>query len=236
MRRPWTMILDFDGTITTRDADVVIAEAVLDDAHHGLITQLLTDYEQLRITTAQYFRRYLERLQLTPRQFATHARHVPLRPGFGELMAWCEAQQIEMHVASEGLDVYIAPILSSAGAGDLPRSCNVAHWDGARYHVAPAPDGEPCARCLTCKGALVRRLQATGRSVALVGNGASDLCGARHADLVIARDSLATHCRRESIPHTTWATFADVRAALAPLTTGPTAPGVVDSADASDAT
>jgi len=214
MDNRWTVILDFDGTITVRDADVVIAEAVLDDERLGIIHGLLTDYEQLRITTAQYFERYLDTLGLTPGEFAAHGASVVLRPGLVEFMAWCEAEQIELLVASEGLDVYIKPILAAAGAGHLPLSCNLARWDGTRYQLVPAPDGESCTRCLTCKGALARRLKAAGRSVVMLGNGASDLCGARHADLVLARDSLLLHCERESIAHVRWTTLADARACV----------------------
>jgi 2,3-diketo-5-methylthio-1-phosphopentane phosphatase len=214
MRTPWTLVLDFDGTLTTRDADVVIAEAVLGPAQRGFIDQLIRDYEALRVTTAEYFERYLERLGLTPAGFAARVDAVELRPGLGALLAWCEAEGVLVHVASEGLDVYIRPILARAGAGALPLTCNAARWDGARFHVETAPQGEPCARCLTCKGALVRHLQAVGQRVALVGNGASDLCGARHADLVCARDSLRAHCAEAALPHVVWSTFEDVRAAL----------------------
>lgn len=209
------LILDFDGTITTRDADVVIAEAVLSSQERGFIDQLIADYEALELTTAEYFGRYLARLQLSPDQFASHAHQVELRPGLGELLAWCEAERIRVLVASEGLDIYIAPILAAAGASGVDLHCNVARWDGARYHLSPAPDGESCERCVTCKGALVRRLLSEGHHVTLVGNGASDLCGARHAHQTLARDSLAIHCQRESIRHTPWTTFADVRDALA---------------------
>jgi len=208
------MIIDFDGTITTRDADVVIAEAVLGARHHRFIDQLLTEYEQLRITTAEYFQRYLERLGLPPAGFVSHARRVSLRPGLDELITWCASAHIDVHVASEGLDIYIAPILAAAGVSNLPLTCNVARWNGVRYHVTGALDGKSCDRCLTCKGELTRRLKAAGRKVALVGNGASDLCGARHADLVIARDSLADHCRREHIAQVEWSTFEHVREAF----------------------
>ncbi len=216
MPSPWTIILDFDGTITTRDADAVIADSVLGPNAPGFIEPLSADYEQLRLTTAQYFERYLERLQLTPDRFAAEAVRVPLRAGIADLVAWCAAESVDVHVASEGLDVYIEPILAAAGLGHLALSCNVAHphTHGGGYRVDRAPDGESCDHCLTCKGALARRLKAAGQKVALVGNGASDLCGARHADLVFARDSLTAHCVRESIAHVDWSTFAEVQQRL----------------------
>lgn len=136
---------------------------------------------------------------------------MPLRPGFADLFAWCESQRIDLHVASEGLDIYIEPILAATGNTSLTLTCNVARWDGHQYLVSKAADGVSCARCLTCKGELTLRLQRAGRRVALVGNGASDLCAARHADLVLARDTLAQHCQRESIAYVEWSTFEQVR-------------------------
>jgi 2-hydroxy-3-keto-5-methylthiopentenyl-1-phosphate phosphatase len=56
--------------------------------------------------------------------------------------------------------------------------------------------------------------------VALVGNGASDLCAARVADLVLARDTLAALCRAEGIPHVAWRDLAEVRAALGTAVAG----------------
>jgi 2-hydroxy-3-keto-5-methylthiopentenyl-1-phosphate phosphatase len=212
--RAQTLILDFDGTLTPRDADVVIAEAVLGEQDPEFIAQLFADYEALRLTTLEYFQRYLARLRLSPAQLAERAARVPLRPGWGSLLRWCEDQDVEVHVASEGLDVYIEPVLGAAGVSGLSLFCNRAQWDGAGYRVTPDPRARSCQRCLSCKGALVRRLRATGRSVVLVGNGASDLCGAREADQVLARDTLAEHCAREAIAYVPWSTLEDVREAL----------------------
>jgi 2,3-diketo-5-methylthio-1-phosphopentane phosphatase len=213
----WTLILDFDGTLTPRDADVVIAEAVLGEQDPEFIAQLFADYEALRLTTSEYFQRYLARLRLSPAQLAEQAARVPLRPGLESLLSWCEDQGLEVHVASEGLDVYIEPVLDAAGVGGLSLFCNRAQWDGTGYRVTPDPRARSCQRCLSCKGALVRRLRATGRSVVLVGNGASDLCGAREADRVWARDTLAEHCGREAIAYRSWTTLAEVREALVAL-------------------
>jgi len=212
-----TLILDFDGTLTPRDADVVIAEAVLGEQDPEFIAKLFADYEALRLTTLEYFQRYLARLRLSPAQIAERAARVPLRPGLGSLLKWCADHGWEVHVASEGLDVYIEPVLGAAGVGGLSLFCNRARWDGAGYHVTPDPRARSCDRCLSCKGALVRRLRETGRSVVLVGNGASDLCGAHEADRVLARDTLAEHCVRECIAYQPWSTLAEVREALVAL-------------------
>jgi 2-hydroxy-3-keto-5-methylthiopentenyl-1-phosphate phosphatase len=119
-----------------------------------------------------------------------------------------------VRVVSEGLDAYVLPVLARMGAPEVEVSCNrlVEGPGGAR--ILPPPDGEPCARCLNCKGAHARRGRAGGMRVAIVGNGASDLCAAREADLVLARDTLALLCRAEGIPCQPWDDLAEVRAAI----------------------
>ena len=79
----------------------------------------------------------------------------------------------------------------------------------------PPADAGSCERCLSCKGVQVRRARAEGFRVAICGNGASDLCGAREADLVLARDILRAHCEREGIEHVPWEALREVRDAMA---------------------
>ena len=47
-----------------------------------------------------------------------------------------------------------------------------------------------------------------------MGDGVSDRFGARYADVTFAKDHLAEHCRRESIPFLPYGNFDDVRRAL----------------------
>jgi 2-hydroxy-3-keto-5-methylthiopentenyl-1-phosphate phosphatase len=54
--------------------------------------------------------------------------------------------------------------------------------------------------------------------VAFVGDGVSDRFGARYADVTFAKDALAEHCRRESIPFFPYEHFEDVRRTLSQLT------------------
>jgi 2,3-diketo-5-methylthio-1-phosphopentane phosphatase len=221
--RPWRLLLDFDGTITWRDADFEIADALLPPGRERAYEPLARRYERLELSLVAYFHAYLELLGATPEQIRRQAEQVAVRPGLGELLATCDALGLEVVVVSEGIDLYVEPILAAAGFAHAAVSCNRAVYsrgsggngaDGAGWQVRPPADGEPCERCLNCKGVHARRARAAGQRVAIVGNGASDLCGARAADLVIARDTLARHCDAEGIPYRPWTTFEHVAAAL----------------------
>jgi 2-hydroxy-3-keto-5-methylthiopentenyl-1-phosphate phosphatase len=204
MAQQWVLLLDFDGTITEYDADYALADAALGKKAKDIYGPLARAYENLEIGTLQYFEGYLKGLALTPEQIDTHIKSVEVRNGFRFLLESCRDADVPVTIVSEGLDVYIEPILREEGVDSYDLSCNRAIYNGGKFEVKPARDAEPCERCLNCKGPHVLRWKAAGKKVALIGNGASDLCGAQKADLVIARDTLLEHCCRKGIPHEKW--------------------------------
>ncbi len=214
MPERWMVLVDFDGTLTERDADFLVADALLPEPMAGAYMPLARAYERLELDTAGYFAGYLELLGRDPEDLARVARGIPLREGARELFQWLDESAVASKIVSEGLDVYIAPALEASGLGHVPLSCNRWVAPYSEHRVVGAPDASPCDRCLSCKGTHVRRAKAQGYRVAVVGNGASDLCAAREADLVLARDSLAEHLRAEGRAFVPWATMADVRGAL----------------------
>ena len=75
------------------------------------------------------------------------------------------------------------------------------------------PFADPaCDDCGNCKAQHVRRYQAQGCRVVLVGDGASDRHGALAADEVFARRGLRDWCRANGIAHTPFEDFRDVAA------------------------
>ncbi|MBM4319001.1 MAG: HAD-IB family phosphatase [Deltaproteobacteria bacterium] len=213
---PWLVLVDFDGTLTATDGDFLVADALLGPERQGAYRPLAEAYDRLEISLAEYFAGYLALLGLDdPRPaIARVAATIQLRPGAAELLAWCRREGLMLRIASEGLDVYLQPALAAAGLGDVEVSCNRLVVEQGRCRVVPADGAEPCGRCLSCKGSIVRRAHAEGLRVAIVGDGASDLCAARQAELVLARGSLQAHCRREGIPFLPWETLEEVGALL----------------------
>jgi 2-hydroxy-3-keto-5-methylthiopentenyl-1-phosphate phosphatase len=62
-----------------------------------------------------------------------------------------------------------------------------------------------------CKCKIAEELSANvGGPVILVGDGKSDYCLAKHADIVFAKGKLITHCEQENIPFHRFQTFAEV--------------------------
>jgi 2-hydroxy-3-keto-5-methylthiopentenyl-1-phosphate phosphatase len=84
---------------------------------------------------------------------------------------------------------------------------------GRRPGDAEFPFADPaCDECGNCKAQHVRRFQALGHRVVLVGDGGSDRHGALAADEVLARGSLREWCRENGVAHTAVDDFRDVAA------------------------
>jgi 2,3-diketo-5-methylthio-1-phosphopentane phosphatase len=214
VHKRWYVFIDFDGTLTTRDADFTLADLVLGERGVDAYKDNAAAYERLELSLRQYFEHYLSLMNVPPQRFVELCQSIELRSDAESFVSWCRRQALEVRVVSEGLDIYIHPLLKRLGLTAKDVTCNRAIYDGATYSVVPALEAHSCARCLTCKGVLVKAAQERGFATVIVGNGASDLCGAKHAQLVFARDSLVSHCDDAGIAFYAWENFADVRRVL----------------------
>jgi 2-hydroxy-3-keto-5-methylthiopentenyl-1-phosphate phosphatase len=53
--------------------------------------------------------------------------------------------------------------------------------------------------------------------VVYIGEGYSDRCPSRYADVIFAKDDLLNYCRTENIPCIAWRSFADVQKRFAAM-------------------
>ncbi len=133
-------------------------------------------------------------------------------PAFPALAAELRAIGVEVEIASDGFDYYIARMLAAAGVADTPYIANhMGFRDGAIQLDFPH-EGEGCGHCGTCKGAAVRRAHQRGRRVAYVGDGLSDICAAEVADVLFAKGKLAAHCDTRGLTYHPFDSMSDVRA------------------------
>lgn len=204
------LLIDFDGTVTCRDSELYVADRLLDDAGKRVLAELVADYEGLRIGLSEYYDRYFTLMDLERRQWQSLVEQVPWRADFPLFIQACRKRAVDVMILSEGLDLFIVPLLNEMALADIPLSCNRIDWARGRPRVVPAWDAVACDRCLNCKGVHARKFLDKGRSVGLIGNGASDLCAAREVKLTFARDQLACLCRQEGIAFVPWHDFADI--------------------------
>jgi hypothetical protein len=121
-----------------------------------------------------------------------------------------------MGALSDGLDLYIAPILHRTVPEPVQFVSNRAVVDPNDRTLRiefPHANAE-CDRCACCKRNIMLNGTPDEDVLVYVGEGYSDRCPAGYADVVFAKDALQTYCREQNISYIPYRTFHDVRRSL----------------------
>ncbi len=198
------LFLDFDGTISERDAIDVLLEAFADPQW----LDIEEDWQVGRIGSRECLRAQMALVRATRAEVNTLLDSIKVDRGFGELLETCASHRVPVHIVSDGFDSCIERILTGAG----PRVARALDYVRVfSSHLVSAGGGwqvefpffsEPCAHgCATCKPAVMRFLNPTGARAIFVGDGLSDRYAAQTADLVFAKGKLADYCRQANLSY-----------------------------------
>lgn len=200
-------IIDFDGTLAVHDT----VDAILDrfaDKSWELVEQ---DWLQGKISAVECMTQQIRMVRADNVTLENFFRGIQLDASF--LPFYLHVRHFaSVAIVSDGLDHAIKIATRNAALPELPIYAN-------RLHFAPDgiditfPHRQPdCAGGNgVCKCAIANGLAAeAGEPIVLVGDGKSDACLARSADVVFAKGSLTKYCEQEGIRHHRFQTFADV--------------------------
>jgi 2-hydroxy-3-keto-5-methylthiopentenyl-1-phosphate phosphatase len=210
------LFLDFDGTISERDAIDAILESFADP--RWLFIE--EEWKSGRIGSRACLKEQIALVRATRAELDALLDSIELDAGLNVLLQTCASHQIPTHVLSDGFDYCIQRILSRQANDFVRRSLHVcaSHLEpqGAHLWRAEFPFFQQgCAHgCATCKPAVMRLLNSSRAATIFVGDGLSDRYAAASADLVFAKNSLAAYCRKEQIPYVAYDNLGDVAARL----------------------
>jgi 2-hydroxy-3-keto-5-methylthiopentenyl-1-phosphate phosphatase len=214
------VFLDFDGTITIRDA----TDAILDAFADGAWLEIEAAWVAGTIGSRECLAAQIELVTATGDQIDALLDGIAVDPGLGSLLDMCAAARARVHIVSDGFDYCIERILRRPHQDLLAKLTGSQivssrlRRDGVRWRATFLDPPEPCAHgCATCKPAAMARLNATGALTVFVGDGISDRHAARCADMVFAKDKLASFCEHASIPYAPFDTLSAVATDLARL-------------------
>jgi 2,3-diketo-5-methylthio-1-phosphopentane phosphatase len=205
------LFLDFDGTITCRDAVDVILETYADPKWLALEA----DWRAGRIGSRDCLQAQMSLVRATRSQLDALLDSIPVDHGLINLFALCAAEKIPAHIISDGFDYCVNRILGRAlnGQRSYIKSVCASHLDisahpwRTKFPYFQQSCGHGCA---TCKPAVMRLLNPSTAPAIFVGDGLSDRFAVESADLVFAKKELAGYCRANSIAHIDYKALNDV--------------------------
>ncbi len=206
---------DFDGTIALDDIGSRLFRTFAGPKANEIVVHLLngtiTARECLTQECGAVESATLSELEQFVDQFS-------LDPAFGSFVDFCRHRSIPVVVLSDGLDFYVERLLRKDGLGDLPYFSN--HLEvveqGPLTKLVPSfpyTDAE-CLVCGNCKRNHLLTFSGDDDIIVYVGDGISDRCPVRYADIVFAKGHLIRYCQDQNITYHEFRTFDDVRRRL----------------------
>lgn len=200
---------DFDGTATQRD----VGYHLFRHFSGGRNDALLPDWKAGRLTTRDVLRLEAEMVRATPDEIISFVDQFELEPTFAPFVEACRVAEVSLTILSEGMDLYIKRLLARAGLDHLTVYSNTGHPENGGLRMEFPHKTRSCEGCGNCKAARIEEYRAATNSTApvvFIGDGYSDACGARAADIVFAKKDLKLYCRDEAILYHDFVNFQDV--------------------------
>jgi 2-hydroxy-3-keto-5-methylthiopentenyl-1-phosphate phosphatase len=218
------IFIDFDGTITRRD----VGDAMFERFGGPQCTQIIEEYRQERISAAECFRQESNACGAVDRsELDAFLDEQEIDSTFPSFTQYCETAGHDIVILSDGMDYYIDRILRCHGLSSVRFFSN---------HLSMAPAGNPpavffkpefpypdevCDRCACCKRNHILSMSGDDDIIVYVGEGYSDRCPARYADLVFAKDELLRYCQQENISYSEYRSFSDIQHRLVEILSQP---------------
>jgi 2,3-diketo-5-methylthio-1-phosphopentane phosphatase len=212
----WTILCDFDGTISVED----ITDSLLERFGRPGWQDLEQAWRRGEIGSHDCMAQQVGLLEATRAEINAHLDDMSIDRAFPHFAAAARAVGVPLTIVSDGLDYAIRRILSRHGLDDLPVVANRLQAVGAQGWRLDFPYGKTGCRSGNCKCACADTARMEHKRVLLIGDGASDFCVAGEVDLVFAKHRLIEHCRAAAIPYVPITGFADALDLLPTLVRG----------------
>jgi 2-hydroxy-3-keto-5-methylthiopentenyl-1-phosphate phosphatase len=209
-----TVFLDFDGTISRAD----VVDAILERFAAPEWLAVEAEWRAGRLGSRECLRRQMALVTASEAGIDALVDAIGIDEGLVALLDVCAGAAVPVHIVSDGFDYCIRRLLRLAPAHAQGRMAAVDVWSshlepaaGDRWRTAFPHPPEACAHgCATCKPAVMRQLASGAGPAIFVGDGLSDRYAAGVADLVYAKDKLASYCVEQNIAHVPFRRLADV--------------------------
>lgn len=200
---------DFDGTISRRD----VGYSLFHHYSNGENEKLLPDWKAGRMSSRECLTREAAMVHASSEEILKFLDQFDIDPGFVEFERQCRQNEIPMIVVSDGLDFYIRHILGRNGLTHLDVTCNIGKLNAHGIQIEFPRTNRECVRCGSCKGEIIQeycsRLSEPCRTI-FIGDGYSDTCATRVADLLYAKKDLERYCLAHDITYNKYDTFFDI--------------------------
>ncbi|MCL0106241.1 MtnX-like HAD-IB family phosphatase, partial [Peptococcaceae bacterium] len=199
--------IDFDGTIIEKDAVNSMISKFCRDGWQK-IGKL---WEKGEITTEECANQIFELCTTTNiNEIYSFLDTISIDSYFKKFVDLCESNNYPVFILSDGYEELIKYILNKNKIKNLKIYANRMTIKNNRFHILPMYKNYNCGKCGTCKRQLLNSLRTNNCQAVYIGDGRSDICVCRYADVLFAKNYLWQYCKQNSIPAIQFNNFHDI--------------------------
>jgi len=206
---------DFDGTITTKD---VGENMFLEFGDSEKAYNIFNSWVRKEIDSTQEWMALLDLVKnLKEDEFNKFLSTIEIRYGFSEFVQFCNGNDFEITILSDGMDYYIKKILADNGFEYLKFYANSLVFNENGLNVSFPFTDEECKECANCKRNHIIENSSDEDITIYIGDGYSDTCPVQFVDYVFAKKTLLKFCEKERISFYPFKNFKDIIAIISKL-------------------
>jgi len=206
---------DFDGTVAHQDVGASLFRTYAGEKAKEIVLRYLGGEINARECLTQECAAIPS---LTRDEFGRFADSFEIDSHFKSFEKFCAGRSIPVTIVSDGLDFYVERVLKNHGLGNLTWFANhvefVEHGNTTKLVPSFPYRDEECDRCGNCKRTHLLTLSGDDDIIVYVGDGISDQCPVRYADIVFAKHHLIPYCQEQNISYHEYRHFGDVQSRL----------------------
>lgn len=203
------IFIDFDGTITKIDVGEALFREFGDtEKVNKIIEDLLAD----KISARECWVKMCGTVSgFTSEKFESFLENIEIDETFADFTKFCNSNNYDMYVLSDGFDYYIQRILQRENFGNLRVYSNSLLIDNSNKLVPSFPFYDSgCSSSANCKRNHIINNSSDDDYTVFIGDGNSDKFTVQFCDFIFAKDDLLKYCERERITYFPFNNFKDV--------------------------
>lgn len=205
------ILIDFDGTITTKDTNDKLVEYFCNDD----VEEYLMKNNEEDMSYVEFMDGLFSNLKISEEEYLDFIlNEIEISRGFVEFYEKAKSLHIPIAVISGGFSNGIIPFLEKHGVYDIEIYSNSLNFKGKDisidfYHNR---DSKCChiGLCGNCKIKHIKEFKEKYRNIVFIGDGITDEPIANKADIVFAKDRLLDYCKEHGIDCIPWDDFLDI--------------------------
>lgn len=210
------IFVDFDGTITRTDVGEALFLVFGDAEESKRIIERWINKEISSIESWQLLCKTVKNFDEA--KFEEFLTTIEIDPSFHDMIKYCNDNDYEIFILSDGLDYYINKLMNREGLSHVKVFSNHLEFDNEMSLIPSFPyTDEECKRCANCKRNHILDNSDDDDFTVYIGDGYSDTCAAQYADFIFAKSSLLKFCELNRISFFPFDSFSDVIARLESL-------------------